>query len=103
SQVDVLRCKQDPSNNPKAVHAWEICNTRPEIAHFRDEVSEVVGRLLTTHVRCVVVVDDTGTIVGLVHHEDLLKGMLQQETDPAAITPERPSPAPTLAAGNEQN
>ena len=63
---------RQPLNNPRAFHAWEICNARPLIVNQCRSLDEVSDALLESHCALVLVVDDARRLVGVILAESLL-------------------------------
>lgn len=84
TQAELLRFRQNPSNNPNAAHAWEVCTTRPLTVSASESVSEVASVIVNERINHIIVVDDHGSVVGMLTSERLLEAYLQSETGSAA-------------------
>ena len=84
TQADLLRFRQNPANNAHATHAWEVCTTRPLTVYASDTVENVASVIVNERINHIIVIDEHGSVVGMLTSERLLEAFLQSETGSAA-------------------
>lgn len=73
TQKNLAQFHRRPLNNPRAFHAWEICDARPLATSSITPSEDVIARMLETNCRYVMVVDENRHLVGVIAAEDLLE------------------------------
>lgn len=81
-------------NNPRAFHAWEICDARPLVGVASSDLQDVTSALLTSDARHVLIVNDDRQLIGVISTETLLENGFVEERDTAAPA-DRTSGGPT--------
>lgn len=76
TQKNLARFYRRPLNNPRAFHAWEICDSRPLAASALTPIDELAGQLLETNCSHALVVDDNRQLVGVISTDLLLEHAL---------------------------
>ena len=64
---------QRPLNNPRAFHAWEICDTRPPQAAPAMALADLVVAVLEAPAREVLIVNDEQQLVGVISTDRLIR------------------------------
>lgn len=72
TQKNLAQFHRRPLNNPRAFHAWEICDSRPLATSAVTPVEEIVGQLLETNGSHALVIDDNRQLVGVITTDLLL-------------------------------
>lgn len=62
-----------PLNNPRAFHAWEICDARPLVAPATSDLDAVTDALLASDARYALIVNGERRLVGVISPETLLE------------------------------
>lgn len=75
----------EPGRDPGAVTVGEIMTPDPETVHEGDGIFETTTRMAEAAVRRVPVVDDGGTLVGIVALDDLLVAVTNELRDLAGV------------------
>jgi len=72
TQKNLAQFHRRPLHNPRAFHAWEICDARPLATSAITPVEDVADKLLQTNCSHVLVVDEDRHLVGVISTEILL-------------------------------
>lgn len=70
---DFARFYRRPDNNPRAAHAWEICDARPLLGAPSDALRDVAAALLMAETRHALIVNEDRQLAGVVTTEMLLE------------------------------
>ncbi|HEX7047533.1 MAG TPA: CBS domain-containing protein [Gammaproteobacteria bacterium] len=70
---NLIQFYRRPLNNPRASHAWEICDARPLTAAATSPLSEIAGALLESSRSHALIVNDENQLVGMVSTDQLLE------------------------------
>lgn len=62
-----------PLNNPRAFHAWEICDARPLVTMGDTTVDELTSALLDSPAHHVLIINEEQQLIGVVATEHLLQ------------------------------
>lgn len=73
TQKNLAHFHRRPLNNPRAFHAWEICDARPLATSAITPVEDVIDKVLETNCTHVMVVDENRHLVGVISTDILLK------------------------------
>ena len=73
TQKNLAHFHRRPLNNPRAFHAWEVCDARPLATSAITPVEDVVDRMLETNCAHVMVVDENRHLVGVISTDILLE------------------------------
>lgn len=80
-----------PSSNPRAIHAWEICETRPLLGAPGDELRDVAAALLMAETRHALVVNEERQLIGVISTEMLLESEFATQDESRSL-PAQPRP-----------
>lgn len=72
TQKNLVEFYRRPLNNPRAFHAWEVCDARPLATSPNTSADDVAERLLDANCSLVLVVDDDRRLRGMITAEGLL-------------------------------
>lgn len=70
---NVLHFYRRPLNNPRAFHAWEICDARPLLATADSSLDDMTAALTESSAPCLLVVNPERQIIGVISAEILLQ------------------------------
>lgn len=87
------------NKNPRAVHAWEICDARPLLVNQKMPLKAITRTLLGTPSRHVLVIDTDQHLVGVISADMLLQ---QYVSDKTTDTGERRKSRASRLAGTRQ-
>lgn len=93
TQKNLAHFHRRPLNNPRAFHAWEICDARPVATSAITPVEDVVTRMLETNCPHVMVVDENRHLVGVISTDILLERNISGARDASLRSNDRPRSA----------
>lgn len=70
---NLVQFHQRPLNNPRAFHAWEICDTRPPQVAPTMPLADLVIAVLDAPSRKVLIVNDEQQLVGIISTDRLIR------------------------------
>lgn len=95
SGADVMRFLSAKGNS-QAVHAWEICSTRPCLLRIDSSLDDAMATYTTQHCPVLAVIDLDNRFAGLVTPEMLLQRYIEPKRARRELDPER-APLPLMA------
>lgn len=74
---NLLQFHQRPLNNPRATHAWEICDARPLTAAPSSPLDDIASAMLDASRSHVLIVNEDQQLIGMISARQLLGERLQ--------------------------
>lgn len=84
--LNLVQFYRRPLNNPRATHAWEVCDARPVTAHETTALADIASFLVDSSRSHALIVNDEGQLLGMISACQLLGENLPVETSDESMT-----------------